>query len=383
MPVLVRRLLLAALPLAAIAALVWWLARPEPVAVLVADVEIGDVDATLANTRAGEVESCQRAKLSTIAGGRIEYIGVREGDEVVAGQLLMSLWNEDQQAQQAVARAALESARRRVGEICTQASNAADEAKRQQALLDRGFVSASREGQADADARARQAACATARSEVAAAEARLFASQVELDRTRLIAPFDGTIAKITGKLGEYTTPSPPGIAMPPAIDLIDRSCLYVKAPMDEVDAPRIRKGQSAVLTMDALPEQSFAATVQRIAPYVVAVEKQARTVDVEVAFDNQGDFAGLLVGYSADVEILLDSRRDVLRIPTAAIRDGNRVLVLAADGRLAERSIETGIANWEFTEIRAGLEAGERVVTSLERKGVTAGAHARADGDGR
>ena len=164
MPVLVRRLLLAALPLAAIAALVWWLARPEPVAVLVADVEIGDVDATLANTRAGEVESCQRAKLSTIAGGRIEYIGVREGDEVVAGQLLMSLWNEDQQAQQAVARAALESARRRVGEICTQASNAADEAKRQQALLDRGFVSASREGQADADARARQAACATARS---------------------------------------------------------------------------------------------------------------------------------------------------------------------------------------------------------------------------
>ncbi|MCB1906763.1 MAG: efflux RND transporter periplasmic adaptor subunit [Rhodocyclaceae bacterium] len=383
MPVLVRRLLLAALPLAAIAALVWWLARPEPVAVLVADVEIGDVDATLANTRAGEVESCQRAKLSTIAGGRIEYIGVREGDEVVAGQLLMSLWNEDQQAQQAVARAALESARRRVGEICTQASNAADEAKRQQALLDRGFVSASREGQADADARARQAACATARSEVAAAEARLFASQVELDRTRLIAPFDGTIAKITGKLGEYTTPSPPGIAMPPAIDLIDRSCLYVKAPMDEVDAPRIRKGQSAVVTIDALPEQSFAATVQRIAPYVVAVEKQARTVDVEVAFDNQGDFAGLLVGYSADVEILLDSRRDVLRIPTAAIRDGNRVLVLAADGRLAERSIETGIANWEFTEIRAGLEAGERVVTSLERKGVTAGAHARADGDGR
>ena len=379
MPVPIRRLLLTTLPLAAMAALFWWLTRPQAIDVLVVEVGFGDVEATLANTRAGEVESCRRAKLSTIAGGRIEYIGVREGDDVVAGQLLMSLWNEDQQAQQSVARAALESARRRVGEICTQARNATDEARRQQALLDRGFVSESREQQASAEARARQAACATARSEVEAAEARVVATQVELDRTRLIAPFDGTIAQITGKLGEYTTPSPPGIAMPPAIDLIDRSCLYVKAPMDEVDAPKIRAGQRAVVTIDAVPGRRFAARVQRIAPYVAAIEKQARTVDVEVAFEDPGEAAGLLVGYSADVEILLDRREHVLRIPTAAIRDGNRVLLLREDGLLVERSIDAGIANWEFTEVRSGLAAGELVVTSLEREGVSAGAHARIE----
>ena len=379
MPVPIRRLLLTTLPLAAMAALFWWLTRPQAIDVLVVEVGFGDVEATLANTRAGEVESCRRAKLSTIAGGRIEYIGVREGDDVVAGQLLMSLWNEDQQAQQSVARAALESARRRVGEICTQARNATDEARRQQALLDRGFVSESREQQASAEARARQAACATARSEVEAAEARVVATQVELDRTRLIAPFDGTIAQITGKLGEYTTPSPPGIAMPPAIDLIDRSCLYVKAPMDEVDAPKIRAGQRAVVTIDAVPGRRFAARVQRIAPYVAAIEKQARTVDVDVGFEDPGEAAGLLVGYSADVEILLDRREHVLRIPTAAIRDGNRVLLLREDGLLVERSIDAGIANWEFTEVRSGLAAGELVVTSLEREGVSAGAHARIE----
>ena len=379
MPVPIRRLLLTTLPLAAMAALFWWLTRPQAIDVLVVEVGFGDVEATLANTRAGEVESCRRAKLSTIAGGRIEYIGVREGDDVVAGQLLMSLWNEDQQAQQSVARAALESARRRVGEICTQARNATDEARRQQALLDRGFVSESREQQASAEARARQAACATARSEVEAAEARVVATQVELDRTRLIAPFDGTIAQITGKLGEYTTPSPPGIAMPPAIDLIDRSCLYVKAPMDEVDAPKIQAGQRAVVTIDAVPGRRFAARVQRIAPYVAAIEKQARTVNVEVAFEDPGEAAGLLVGYSADVEILLDRREHVLRIPTAAIRDGNRVLLLREDGLLVERSIDAGIANWEFTEVRSGLAAGELVVTSLEREGVSAGAHARIE----
>ena len=381
MPVFVRRLLLIVFSLAALTALVWWLTRPEPVQVLVAHATRGDVESTIANTRAGEVESCRRAKLSTIAGGRIEFIGVREGDEVVAGQLLMKLWNADQQAQLSVARAAAESAKRRIREVCTQARNAADEAKRQRALLARGFVSASREEQASAEARARQAACATARSDGEAAEARLVAGQVELDRTQLVAPFDGTIAKITGKLGAYTTPSPPGIAMPPAIDLIDRSCLYVKAPMDEVDAPRIRKGQQATISIDALPGSRFAAHVQRIAPYVATVEKQARTVDVEVAFDDPEDASRLLVGYSADVEILLDRRTDVLRIPTAAIRDGKRVLVLTTDGRLAERVIEPGIANWEFSEVRDGLEAGERVVTSLEREGVAAGAHARIEGD--
>ena len=379
MPVPIRRLLLTTLPLAAMAALFWWLTRPQAIDVLVVEVGFGDVEATLANTRAGEVESCRRAKLSTIAGGRIEYIGVREGDDVVAGQLLMSLWNEDQQAQQSVARAALESARRRVGEICTQARNATDEARRQQALLDRGFVSESREEQASAEARARRAACATARSEVEAAEARLLATQVELDRTRLLAPFDGTIAKITGKLGEYTTPSPPGIAMPPAIDLIDRSCLYVKAPMDEIDAPKIQAGQRATVTIDALPGRRFAAHVQRIAPYVATIEKQARTVDVDVAFEDPGDAVGLLVGYSADVEILLDRREHVLRIPTAAIRDGDRVLLLGEDGLLVERTIDAGIANWEFTEVRSGLASGEQVVTSLEREGVSAGAHARIE----
>jgi len=64
----------------------------------------------------------------------------------------------------------------------------------------------------------------------------------------------------------------------------------------------------------------------------------------------------------------------VVRIPTPALMPGNRVLVLGAGGRLEERTIQTGLSNWEFTEIRQGLERGTRVVTSLERAGVKAGA---------
>jgi HlyD family secretion protein len=194
-------------------------------------------------------------------------------------------------------------------------------------------------------------------------------------RTVLVAPFDGTVAKIVGEVGEYSTPSPPGVAMPPAIDLIDETCLYVKAPMDEVDAPKVSVGQVVRITLDALPGKSFPGKVRRVAPYVTAVEKQARTVEVEGTFDDPKATGRLLVGYSADVEVILDVRRDVLRVPTSALLQGGRVLLLQ-EGQLVERAVKTGLANWEHTEVTQGLQGEERIVTSLDRAGVKAGAAA-------
>jgi HlyD family secretion protein len=356
----------------------YWATRPKPIAVAVAEIASGKVETTLANTRAGTVEACQRTKLSTIIGGRIEYLGVKEGDKVAKGQLLLKLWNDDQQAQAELARAQIALSARRGDEACIAAVNAENEAKRQAELRERGFVSPSKEETARTEAAVRRAACNTARADVAQAEAKLKATRVEQGRVALYAPFAGTVAKIVGELGEYSTPSPPGVPTPPAIDLIDDSCLYVKAPMDEVDAPKIRPGQTVRITLDALPGRTLPGKVRRVAPYVSAVEKQARTVDIEVDFDRPGEAGPLLVGYSADVEIVLETRDAVLRIPTAAIQEGGRVLVLAGD-RLEERRIRTGLANWEYTEVAEGLQAGERIVTSLERAGVKAGARASAE----
>jgi len=378
MPIL-RRLLPYALAAALLVLAGWWLSRPQPVAVVVHEVGRGPVEATLSNTRAGEIEACQRTRMSTIVGGRIDDLLVKEGDRVQAGQVLMRLWNRDLDARMAVNRAQLGAARERQREACSLAANAEREAERQATLVQRGFVSASVEEKARTEARARRATCAGAAADIATAEAQLAATATDRERTVLVAPFAGTVAKITGELGEYATPSPPGVPTPPAIDLIDDSCLYVKAPMDEVDAPRIRPGQPVRISFEALPGRHFAGTVRRIAPYITAVEKQARTVEVDVDFDQPDEARGLLVGYSADVEIVLDHRSDVLRIPTAALREGNKVLVLGADGVLAERGLRTGLANWEQTEVLEGLAAGDLLVTSLERAGVAAGAHAVAE----
>jgi HlyD family secretion protein len=374
-----RRGLIALVVLAAVAALIWWFGRPKPIAVVLTEVGRGKVESTIANTRAGEVEACLRTKMSTIIGGRIEVLNVKEGDKVKKGQVLMQLWNEDIQAQESVAQAQTETARKRVIEACTLADSAEREVARQTELYQKGFVSINAIDAARAAADAKRAACATSKADVVQGEASTRLARVQRGRTVLIAPFDGTVAKIVGELGEYSTPSPPGVPTPPAIDLIDESCLYVKAPMDEVDAPKITPGQAVRISLDALPGRSFAGKVKRVAPYVTAVEKQARTVDVEATFDQPDKVGRLLVGYSANVEVVLATRDNVLRVPTSALLEGGRVLVVGTDDKLVERKLKTGVSNWEFTEVAEGLAAGDKIVTSLERAGVKAGALVAAE----
>lgn len=118
MSLLHRRLLVALIVIAAGATVFWWLGRPKPVAVVLREIDRGRVESSIANTRAGTVEACQRTKLSTIVGGRIERLTVKEGDRVKKGQLLIKLWNDDQQAQSTLAMAQLETARQRVAEAC-------------------------------------------------------------------------------------------------------------------------------------------------------------------------------------------------------------------------------------------------------------------------
>jgi len=165
--------------------------------------------------------------------------------------------------------------------------------------------------------------------------------------------------------------------VPPVIDVLDPASIYISAPMDEVDSASIHRGQTARVTVDSHRGASFPANVTRVAPYVLDIEEQNRTVEIEVELDDHDLAATLLPGTSADVEVLLTVHDDVLRIPTAALMEGQRVLILAGD-HLEERRIEIGLRNWDFTEIAGGLEEGDQVVTSLDRSEVQAGAAAVA-----
>lgn len=351
---------------------VWFATRPKPIEVELATIIRGTVESTVVNTRAGTVKACRRAKLAPATGGQIIKLEVKEGERVKQGQMLLEIWNSELTAKLELAQQQMLTAEKRRREACIVADNAHRQSRRMRQLVAKNFVSQERSDDADAKALARQASCDALTTDVKRAQAQIQVVQSGLERTVLTAPFAGIVARITGEIGEYATPSPPGIATPPVVDLIDDTCLYVSAPMDEIDAPKLKTGQFTRITLDALPGQVFTGKIRRIAPYVTEVEKQARTVDVEVDFDEPPNLL-LLVGYSADVEAVIDRHDDVLRVPAQAIRQKNKVLVLGADSKLEERSVETGLTNWAFTEVINGLEAGDQVFLTSDQDDVKAG----------
>jgi len=364
------------LVIVALAAAGWYLTRSKPVAVTLAKVERGTVEATVSNTRAGTVKACRRSKMAPPAGGQISQLLVKKGERVKAGQVLLRLWSKDLQAEEKLATEQLATAKTQAEQACLQADLAEKEAERARQLQAKHFISHEALDQKVAAAKVARAGCVAAHSVVGQSRSRIAVAHAALDRMTLRAPFDGIVADISGEQGEFATPSPPGIPTPPALDLIDDSCLYVSAPIDEVDAAHVKEGLPGIITLDAFKDQKFPGTVRRVAPYVLDLEKQARTVEVEMEFNNLPKTDRLLVGYSADVEIIYDSHKDVLRIPTSALMEGDHVLIYR-DGRLEDRKVKTGLSNWEYTEITSGLSAGDQVVLSLDREGVKAGARAQ------
>ncbi|MCR9103659.1 MAG: efflux RND transporter periplasmic adaptor subunit [Gammaproteobacteria bacterium] len=361
------------LVLAVVAAL-WMMGRQPPPQVSLHTVTRGLVEKTVSNTRAGTVEACRRSKLSMPIGGRVDKLHVDEGDQVEAGQVLLALWNLDRKAMQAQSEAQLLAARSRSEKACVESANAAREARRLETLLEKKLASREAAELGRTRAQGSQFACQAARDEEKFAQANLEMNQALLEETYLRAPFGGIVAQINGEVGEYVTPSPPGVATPPAIDLIDYGCLYVNAPIDEVDAGELERGLPARVTLDAFRGETFAATLDRIAPYVLDLEKQARTVEIDVKFTDPAVRSRLLVGYSADIDIILETQNDVLRVPTEAVLENDEVFRYnAASGKLERVAIGSGLRNWNFTEVTQNLQAGDRIVLSLDVAGLDDG----------
>jgi len=221
---------------------VWWFTRPQPVKVLLEPVSRGNVRATVSNTRVGTVEACSRARMSPSMPGIVASLPVKEGDKVERGQVLMEIWVEDLKAEQARAEADILATTRQAEEACARAAGALREADRIRGLAARKLLAQEALDNAETLKDATRAQCAATRAAIGTARARREVILQQIEKARLRAPFAGVVAEINAKLGEFITPSPTGIPTLPAVDLIDMSCLYVSAPIDEIDAPRLRPG---------------------------------------------------------------------------------------------------------------------------------------------
>lgn len=353
----------------------WWLNQEKPLEVTWQYPSVGSVETIVANTRSGTVESCQRAKMSFPIGGQIEQIHVKEGQLVKQGDRLMTLWQQDRLARINEATALIQARTQHQKSVCISAENDQKTVERNRRLLKEKLTSQETLDNAIAKAEASAAACLSAQAEVDVAKALKQTAQASLAQTELFAPFNGMVAEITGELGEFATPSPTGISMPPAIDILTHDCHYVTAPIDEVDAGLLAVGMQVNITIDAFEQLTFSGHIRRISPYVQDYAKQARTVDVDVNFADASlaNVSQLLTGYSTDIAISVAKESDVLRLASELIIDEAYVYILDDENIIRKKAIETGLSNWQYTQIVSGISAQDKVITSLAIDGLADG----------
>ena len=349
--------------------------RPPPVPVTLQKVTRGTVEETVSNSKAGTVTAKRRAKISPAIGGQVEFIGPREGSPVKTGEVLLRINDRDLRANLALARQEVITADATAREACFAAQQATRDLDRNTKLRDDLIVSEDILERLRSLRDGAEARCEAARATTDRARAAVALADANLEKTVLRAPFDGVVADLKAEIGEWVSPSPPALPIPPVYDIIDPTSIYISAPLDEVDAGRVTRGLPARVTLDPFPGRSFAAKVARVAPYVQDVEQQNRTLEIEVEFDDAAFGRTLLPGTSADVEVILKAVEGVLRIPSYAILEGNMVLVLD-DGTLRSRAIQVGLRNWEYAEVTGGLGESDAVVVSLDRAEVKDGARA-------
>jgi HlyD family secretion protein len=361
-----RGWLIAAAVVVALAVVARVACRPPAIEVEIAAAGYGTVEDLVANSEAGSVRSRAQAKVGAERAGRISAILRREGAPVRAGESLVEL-------DEATARQQLEATRRDL-----EAMRAARESARAAAVLarqtlerleklgDGQLVSAEDMDQARSRRDAARADLDAAEARVASAAAAVKLAEDEIAHLNVRAPFDGVVSRRFAEVGESVIP---GQAL---LEVTSLERLYVSAPIDERDAGRLRSGLPVRITVDTYPGEVWNARVTRLSAVVEEAREQNRTLEVEADLPADSTRARLRPGMTADIEIVLSRRDSVVRIPSAALMERKRVYVVER-GRAVLREIEAGMHNWDWTEIRSGLAAGTRVVTSLDRQGLRAG----------
>ncbi len=353
----------------------FFISKEKPINVNAYKTEKGLVELTVNNTRAGTIKACNRARISPIIGGQIEKLPFKKGSRVNAGDLLLELWNKDIVSELNTAFKEKESVSKKMLEACANYEKTKRTRARYSDIHNKKLISEEEFDSVNINVKTSGMECDAQKAALEAAETRITTAKSMVEKTTIKATFSGTIAEINGEIGEYVTPSPVGVATLPVIDLIDKSCLYVSAPIDEMDAPVVKTGLHAKITVDAFPKKEFKGEIRRIAPYAQEFEKQARTVEVEANFTEDIIEIDMLPGYSADLEITIDKVDNTIRIPTEALINEKSVFIYnPSDKKISKKDVQKGISNWKFTQIISGLNEGDILVTSIEREGVKEGA---------
>jgi len=340
----------------------------------------------------GKIEPLSKVEVKSKANGIIKALLVDVGDTVKEGQILAELDKEDLQAQVREAKASLDGeeanfqaataaeAKARIEAANPELEFARRDAERAQGLFQQKIasqqqlddanrayeVSKNRQQLLEAIARSAAAQVDQARARVAAAKASLDRAEETLSYATIRAPFSGIVLTRPTEVGDAVSSILNlGSAATLIMTLGDVSSVYIKGDVDEADIGKASCGQRVRTKVESFPNESFEGVVKRIDPMGKELNN-VTTFEVRVTISNpQGK---LRANMTANAEIVLEERNNVLLIPEAALvydKDKNAsVQILDARTKEGWRKVplKIGISNGQRTEVAQGISEGDKLV---------------------
>lgn len=300
--------------------------KPE---VRVARASKAHVEATVSSVNSGTVRAEGNTELAFGTVGRVQEVNVKLGDAVTEGQVLAQVENDD---------------------LKSRLQSTLEEYERSQRLSKSDAMS---------------------QSGVTQARASYDAAVTAYEKSLIKAPYDGIVAELNLEVGELSQIT---AVIPQApIRVVDVKPRYVRAEIDEVDLPKVKVGLPARVKVLAIRKEPFAARVRKVVPFVSSIREQDRTSEIELDIDSEGLL--LPAGASADVEVITDTKDDVLTITSRALlgRGSDRYVYVLDGTRLKKTPVKVGIYGYTVSEIVSGLSPSDKVVLPSDKFELTDG----------
>jgi HlyD family secretion protein len=337
-------------------------------------------------TASGTIQASRFVNMSAVQMGRVTRLAVEEGDRVTRGQFLLqidpnTLRGTVQRSEAAVeaARAGLDQARVNVETARANLALARDTARRQRELWAQGLTTKEQLDRAESELKVRETELRAREAEVASREqmirqelAQLSTNQYNLDQVTLSAPFDGIVTRRNIEEGENVvvgTMNNPGTQL---LTIADMSVIEAEVEVDETEIPSVQLGQTATVTIDALPDRTFTGKVTEIGNSPIQVAGQAgqagqQATNFKVTVTVDGQIPEARPGFTCSAEITTATRQNVLSVPIQAM--AVRELVYDAQGNIVRqpRQETRRRPRVEPTAAAAELEPGQ---TRKETEGV-------------
>jgi HlyD family secretion protein len=344
----------------------------------------GDIRETI--SASGEIRAKTQINIGTSVAGEIKAIHVKDGQNVKAGDLLVSIDQERLKQYMVQAQGILDGAQQDASRLQVAMRRAVESFPRYEALRREGLLSDEDFLQQKLAKESAVLSYNSARANVVQNEANLKGMLDGLSKATLRAPIDGRVTSLKAEKGETAIPGMSNVSGAVLMIISDMSEMQAEIKVNESEVVRTKVGQTAQVTVESLPGKVFQGKVIEVATGSEKVGSDANLYKVKVLLVGQReDLDSLRPGMSARAVILTHEARNILRVPLQAVleREGSleeaqkqgllapathNVVMLFRNGKAEDRTVQVGIANTQFFELKDGLAEGDKVLTGPIRK---------------